>query len=58
MKMTIDQNDFVNLFDKMGRGDNFSRAGRRALFDYLDEVDPDFECDIIALCCEFAEGEI
>jgi hypothetical protein len=58
MKMTINQANFVNLFADYNRADNFSIAGRRALFDFLEEVDPNWECDIIALCCDFSEIDV
>ena len=30
-------------------------VGDGALFDYLEEIDSDFELDVIALCCEYSE---
>ena len=27
------------------------------LYDYLEEVDPDYELDVIALCCEYVEQD-
>ena len=52
----IDANEFSKMFDDYNRSENFSYAGRRALFEYLDEIDG-IECDIIAFCCEFSEYE-
>jgi hypothetical protein len=57
MIKTITEWDFVNAFDKMDRSENFSVAGRKALFDFLEEVNPDMELDPIAICCEFSEYE-
>jgi hypothetical protein len=43
------------------RGENFTRAGLEALFDYLEDMELDtgsaIEFDPIALCCEFREYE-
>ncbi len=61
MKQTVSEYDFVEAFDKANRRDNFSRQGRRELYDYLLEWEEDLgeeiELDVIALCCEFTEYE-
>ncbi len=58
MKMTITFSDFCDAFRDMGRNDNFSYAGKRALFDYLEEMAPDMELDVIALCCGYYESDL
>lgn len=59
MKTTVTESDFVNAFDACGRKDQFSRCGRRALFEYLTEIEEEsgeeMEFDCIALCCDFSE---
>jgi len=45
---------FVDAFENMGRKDNFTYEGKKALYDYLSEGE-DFELDIIAICCEWTE---
>ena len=59
MRQTISKNEFVEAFEAMGRSDNFSRAGRRALFEFLEELEDDLgeeiELDPIALCCDWSE---
>ena len=39
--------------------DNFTYAGKRALYDYLENLEEDtgedIELDIVALCCEYSE---
>lgn len=54
MKQTINFSDFLNAFQQV-RPNNFSYEGLRALYDFLEEVDPDMELDVIALCCDFNE---
>lgn len=49
---------FCDAFRDMGRDENFSYAGKRALFDFLEEVAPDMELDVIALCCEYEEIDL
>ena len=49
---------FCDAFRDMNRDDNFSYAGKRALFDFLEEVAPDMELDVIAICCEYAESSL
>ena len=61
MKMTINLTNFHDAFHNANRADNFSYEGRELLFDYLVEAETDlgeeFELDVIALCCEFAEAD-
>lgn len=55
----IDVYAFRDEFKSMGRADQFTYDGLQVLFDYLEELefcgDP-YELDVIALCCDFAEG--
>ena len=61
MRRNITVYDFINEFEEMGREDNFSYEGKKALFEYLEEYEEDtgaeIELDIIALCCEYTEYE-
>ena len=58
MKTTITFSAFCDAFRAMDRSDQFSYAGKRALYDFLEEVAPDMELDVIALCCEYYESDI
>lgn len=58
MKSTITFSAFCDAFRDMGRNDQFSYAGKRALYDFLEEVSPDMELDVIALCCEYYESDL
>ncbi len=58
MIQTINVSDFRDAFRVMGRANQFSYEGLTALFDYLEEVDPDFDLDVIALCCDYAEDSV
>jgi len=55
MIQTINVSDFRDAFRACGRKDQFSYDGLGALFDFLEEVAPDFDLDVIALCCEYSE---
>ena len=59
MKQTINFYQFCDGFKDMNRNDNFSYEGKRALFDWLEELDDscgtETEFDVIALCCDFNE---
>lgn len=55
MKQTITISGFRNAFVRMNRADRFTYDGLVTLFDYLNEVDPDMELDVIALCCDYGE---
>lgn len=55
MQKRISKSEFVRAFDEMNRAENFSVLAREALYDYLADFYPDFDLDVIALCCEFSE---
>jgi hypothetical protein len=61
MFKVINSSEFVNAFEKMNRGDNFTVSGRRALFEHLEDyeesTDEKVELDVIALCCDYAQYE-
>ena len=56
---TVTSDDFVRAFDEANRSENFTIAGRLALFDYLedysDELSGGMQLDVIGLCCQFSE---
>jgi hypothetical protein len=58
MIQTINVSDFRDAFKACGRADQFSYEGLGALFDFLEEVVPDFDLDVIALCCEYSEETV
>jgi hypothetical protein len=56
MIQTINRYQFIDAFAKAGRKEQFSYDALNVLFEYFEEVDPDMELDVIAICCEYAEG--
>lgn len=58
---TLSFYDFLNEFKEYGRETNFSYEGKKALYDYLNELSENLgepiELDIIGICCEFTEYE-
>lgn len=58
MIQTINLSDFRAAFRACGRADQFSYEGLGALFEYIEEVDPDFDLDVIALCCVYSEETV
>jgi len=57
MKQTIDNiSQFRDAFRAMDRHGHFSYEGMELLFNYLEELNPDYELDVIELCCEYAES--
>ena len=58
MKIIVTESMFVEQFKRV-RPDNFSRAALEALFAHFEEQENDhkeqFECDVIAICCEWTE---
>ena len=57
MKTTLSVYDFRDGFHRCGRGDQFSYDALGIIYDWLEEYDPDFELDVIGLCCDLAEDE-
>ena len=59
MYTTINENEFIDIFGDYNRSDNFSLAGRAALFNYLEKLEDDMgeeiELDVIALRREYTE---
>jgi hypothetical protein len=59
MKQTVTLNQFRDAFRHCGRGEQFSYKALNALYDYLEEVGDEtgqeYDLDVIALCCEYAE---
>ena len=47
--------DFLEEFKKYGREDSFSYAGKKALFEYLNELEEPIELNIISICRDFRE---
>lgn len=55
MIQTINLHDFRQAFHNMGRGEQFSYEALELIYNYLEEIDPDFDLDVIAICCDFEE---
>lgn len=56
---TVNGDVFHDSFIAYGRGEQFSYEGRKALFEYLEQLAEDLgdpmELDVIALCCDYSE---
>ena len=61
MKKSINSWEFQDAFKQMGREDNFSYDGLKALHTYFEDLEEDcdieIELDVIAICCEYTEYE-
>ena len=55
MYQTITPSTFRDAFRAADRSNQFSYHALGMLFDYFDDVDPDHELDVIAICCAFSE---
>lgn len=58
MKIIVNFNQFCDSFSE-SRKNQFSYGGKRALFEYLEELEEgtgeEIELDCVALCCEYTE---
>lgn len=57
MKQTLNFTTFANTFQNSSRADQFSYEALELIFDYIEECDSDYEFDMIAICCEWAEED-
>ena len=57
MIQTVSLYDFRQAFHNMGRGEQFSYEALELIYDYLEECDSNSELDVIAICCDFSEGD-
>lgn len=59
IKTNVYFDDFINAFQGSQYEHSFSYEGKRALYDYLeqlsDDIGEDIELDIVALSCEYDE---
>lgn len=49
---------FRDAFNAAGRGQQFSYDALGLLFDYFEEIEPEMELDVVAICCEYIEATI
>ncbi len=56
MKQTISVYDFRDAFHRMDRGSQFSYEALGLIYECFEECDPDWELDVIAICCDFDES--
>jgi hypothetical protein len=60
MYQTINFSAFCEAFRSLDRDEQFSHNAKRALFDYLEDLEyqtgQPVELDVIALCCEYVES--
>jgi len=57
MIQTINLSRFRDAFQYMDRKDQFSYDALEVIYDFMEECDPNWELDVIALCCDFTEYE-
>lgn len=56
MKTTITHaNQFRDAFRQADRQDQFSYEALNMLYEYFEDIDPDMELDVVAICCEYYE---
>jgi hypothetical protein len=57
MHITITHvSQFRDAFHHAGRKDQFSYDGLAVLYEWFDENYPEYELDVVELCCDYAEA--
>lgn len=54
MRIELTKCSFIDAFRAYDRYDQFGYEALSALYDYLDDIDPDYGLDVIAICCDWA----
>jgi len=54
MIQTINSGDFMAAFHKFDRYNQFGYEALTALYEYFEELDPNMELDVIAICCDYS----
>ena len=57
MIQIVNLHDFRQAFQEI-RPNNFSYEGLEVLFKYLEEMEPQYQLDVIAICCDFTESTL
>lgn len=58
MKLTISHaSQFRDEFRQAGRQDQFSYEALNMLYEYFEDIDPDMELDVVAICCDYSEDD-
>jgi hypothetical protein len=55
MKTTLSVYDFRDAFIRANRKEQFSYDALGLIYDWLENNDPDYDLDVICLCCELSE---
>ena len=62
MKIEVTEYLFRDAFERMNRADQFTYTGLGTLYEVLKDLESDtgeeYELDVIALCCEWAESTL
>ena len=59
MKTTITHaSQFRDAFRQADRQDQFSYEALNMLYEYFEDIDPDMELDVVAICCEYSEDTV
>lgn len=55
MKTTLSVSDFRDAFARMDRKNQFTYEALGLIYEFLEDIDPEWELDVIAVCCDFDE---
>jgi hypothetical protein len=55
MIQTVNNSDFHNAFNRMDRGSQFSYEALDLIYEFCEEIEPEMELDVIAICCNYSE---
>ena len=58
MKQIITVESFMQAFHAYSRYDQFGYQALKVLFEYFEEVNPDMELDVIAICCDYSHDKV
>ena len=57
MIKTMSEQSFIAEFETRGRMDGWTHNGLAALFNWIEATTPDYDLDVVELCCIYSEFE-
>jgi hypothetical protein len=55
MIQTVNNSQFHDAFNRMDRGSQFSYEALNLIYEFCEEIEPEMELDVIAICSNYSE---
>lgn len=58
MIQTVTVSDFMDAFHRHNRYEQFGYEALNVIFEHFEDCDPNWELDVIAICCDYAHDSV